>query len=1083
MERPGDSKRRSISRKLRSAMGVCGVIAALSTGLLSGCTRHQYRFKTDREAYYLLDEKVGQSCETGVRPYRIEIDARSRMFDPFNPDRPPMPEDDPQANRFMRLVDGKKGYPLWEGNGRTNIVENPEWWNYLPLDERGVLVLDLNDAVRTALLHSPAYQSALEEMYLSALDVSSERFLLDSQFFGGWQSTYTADGPRRNNGTDSSGLLTTGPASRGRRPFSMQKRFATGADLVVGLANSLTWQLAGPNDQSSSTVLDFALVQPLLRQGGRDVVLERLTLAERTLLANVRAFERFRRSFYMQVATGRNIDTRPQRRGGIFGGAGFGGFTGLGGGFGTLGGGGGGVGGLGGGAVPGANGYLGLLQDQLQISNQQETVAQLTDVLLQLRDNYRELLLTIPESQNEIPSQQLQVAQAQQDLFNFQTSLLQLQVAYEQTLDGFKATLGLPPYLCVEIRDPLLDRFKLVSQDLRDRRAELALFRASVGDDNSHILDLSRVDRDPDTGEAFRAIAASPQLAEALAALRSELQPLQRLQRKIVEQDIPNIRADVELLRQAVPTRRRQLNRLLEISNREKGMVCSLLPTGTLNTSFLNGDGLEELPVELSKELDRFEAKFKKQQEVFDRLASTIGNVLSNLDQFADDRARFSEISESVILGAQDLIALLSEDVLAIQLIQARSRTEAALLPEIDIEPRDALEIARNSRRDWLNNRAALVNSWRAIEVVADDLESFLDLTFSGDVQNVGDNPLALRAATGRLRVGLTWDAPITRLQERNNYRQVLIEYQRSKRSYYQFEDGVWTTMRSTLRTIRQNQLSFEIQRYAVQTAAEQISINEDLRQINETLGQVSGPTAARDAVTALNALLATQSQLIGIYVNYEALRRNLDLDLGTMQVDAEGLWVDPGPIRADTLGGSLGEAILEYGLSEREMQLRDQLQMIEDQPIEVAPSDQLPPATVTEESAVGTPPVVDAPALAPAVDDGASGLPPNLPASPLADSDLSHRRSGSQAELSLGSPPAASPTRMTSILTKPQLPRAEGVPQAMPMAGDAAQQAVTSRRSLQAQPPATSLKMTIPTPKASRPQNPLNLFNLPEVP
>lgn len=924
------------------------VASAMATTLFqAGCTRQNYRCKTDTEAYYLLDEKVAQSCEETAKPYRIEVDSRSRMFDPFNPDRPPMPEDDPQANNLMRMVDGKKGYPLWEANGRTNIAENPQWWSYLPLDERGVLVLDLNEAVRIGYLHSPTYQRSREEMYLSALDVSSERFLLDSQFFGGWQTSLTADGPRRGDPAtpNSSTVLSTGPSSNGRRPFSMQKRFATGADLIVGFANNLTWQLAGPNDQSATSLLDFSLVQPLLRQGGRDVVLERLTLAERTLLANVRAFERFRRSFYIQLATGRNIDTSPQRRGGVFGGSGFGGFTGLGGGFGSLGGGGGGGGFGGGGAVPGAGGYLGLLQDQLQILNQQETVAQLTDVYLQLRDNYTELLLTIPESQIEIPQQQLQVAQAQQDLYDFQTGLLQLKVGYEASLDSYKANLGLPPYLCVEIKDPLLDRFKLVSEDLRSRRADLAVFRSSVGDDNSAILDLSRVETDADTGQSNRLIENSEKLSQALTKLQADLVPVERLQRTILDVDIAEIRNDIRMLREAVPTRRQQLTRLNAVVESEREMVCSLLPTGQLNTSFLAGAGLEELPDELESELNRFEAKFVEHYKNYELLDQKIREISEKLPSYPGDRERFFDISESAILASQDLIAAISEDVLAVQLIQARARTEAAILPEVDLEPIEALEIARANRRDWLNNRAALVNSWRAIEVVADDLESVLDFTVSGDVQNVGDNPLALRGSTGRLRVGLAWDAPITRLQERNNYRQILIEYQRARRSYYQYEDSVWTTMRGYLRSIRQNQLSFEIQRFAVQTAAQQISINEDLRQVSETLGTVSGPTAARDAVTALNALLSTQSQLIGIYVNYEALRRNLDLDLGTMQVDAEGLWIDPGSIRPETVGGFFGESVMNYGLTESEMLMRDQIEELGTQPIELAPSDQLQPA------------------------------------------------------------------------------------------------------------------------------------------
>jgi hypothetical protein len=235
------------------------------------------------------------------------------------------------------------------------------------------------------------------------------------------------------------------------------------------------------------------------------------------------------------------------------------------------------------------------------------------------------------------------------------------------------------------------------------------------------------------------------------------------------------------------------------------------------------------------------------------------------------------------------------------------------------------------------------VNQWRAIEFVADDLESFLDLTFSGDMLNANDNPLSLRSATGRLRVGLAWDAPITRLQERNNYRQSLIEYQRAKRTYYQFEDTVWQNLRTTLRGIRQNQLSFELQRYAVRNAATQVSINEDLRLINETLSQASGPTTARDAVSALQDLLNSQSQLIGVWVNYEALRRVLDLDLGTMQIDSDGLWIDPIAIRPDTVGGQMGQAIMNYGLTENEKTISDQLQNSERMPTELAPSNQVP--------------------------------------------------------------------------------------------------------------------------------------------
>ncbi|GIX00194.1 MAG: hypothetical protein KatS3mg111_3526 [Pirellulaceae bacterium] len=928
-------------------LGALGVALASGT-IINGCTRQQYRCKTDTEAYYLLDEKVAQSLEPNTALYRIEVDPRSRMFDPFNPDRPPMPEDDPQANLFMQRVDGKKGYPLWEANGRTNTLENPHWWEYLPLDERGVLVLDLNEAVRIGLIHSPTYQSNLEELYLSALDVSTERFLLDSQFFGGWQGTWTTDGPRRGNPStpNSSTTFTTGPFSRSARPLVMRKQFATGADLIVGLANSITWQLAGPNDQSATSLIDFSLIQPLLRQGGRDVVLERLTLAERTLLANVRAFERFRRAYYIQIATGRNPDTSPRRRGGVFGGAGLGGFDVLGS---VFSGGGGGGGGFGGGGNPGSGGFLGLLQQQINIANQEENIVRLQDLYLQLEDTYRELLMTMPENQTEIPSQQIQVAQALQNIYSAQTSLLNQQSQYQSALDSFKAVLGLPPYLCIEVKDDLLDQFKLISQELRNRRTKIAADRAAIGQVNSAVLAMSRTEVDEATGNMIRVLPQSAELTAQLEMLVGRLRPLGSTIQNVLNEDVAQIREDIERLRSRIPERRRQLDRLQEVVRREQGNICGLLPLGDFNTSFLEGEGLEQLPEELLAELDKLVAKLEGHAEAFEQLNLELDRVTNQLEAYASDRERFVDVSETIILGSQDLVAALNESVLTAQLIQARARTESALLPEIDIEPHEAVEIARRNRRDWLNNRANLVNSWRSIEVVADDLESYLDFTITGDVQNVGDNPLAFRSTTGRLRVGLTWDAPITRLQERNNYRQVLIQYQRARRSLYQYEDNIWASMRSTLRTVRQNQLSFEIQRFAVQNAALQISVNEDIRSINETLGQVSGPTAARDAVQGLQAFLATQSDLIGIFVQFEAIRRSLDLDLGTMEVDAEGIWIDPGPIRVDTVGGGLGDAILDYGLTAEEKQLRRQVVAMGQQPVEFAPTETSPVTPLEE--------------------------------------------------------------------------------------------------------------------------------------
>src|SRR5690606_34972480 len=142
---------------------------------------------------------------------------------------------------------------------------------------------------------------------------------------------------------------------------------------------------------------------------------------------------------------------------------------------------------------------------------------------------------------------------------------------------------------------------------------------------------------------------------------------------------------------------------------------------------------------------------------------------------------------------------------------------------------------------------AALVDSWRLIYFNANDLRSDLDIVFSGDVTNQDDNPFSLSSARGNLRVGLQFDGALTRMAERNIYRQSLIEFQQARRTYYQFRDGIYLDLRNTLRQIRLNELNFELRRAAVQTAISQV----DLTQMRLSEPPQPGETAVFDNNTA----------------------------------------------------------------------------------------------------------------------------------------------------------------------------------------------------------------------------------------
>ena len=758
-----------------------GWVAVL--GLLlaaAGCSRAFYRHQADREVYSLVD-CANRETDSALVDYTIRPNPRSRLFDPSCPDRPPMPPDDPTSHRLMHCVDCKRGWPCWHCYGKTSFVANPVWKEYLSYNDDGEVVLDRDGAMEMALLNSREYQEELEDLYLSALDVTFQRFRFDAQFFGGNSTFFTADGPDRAGGRQS--LLKTDT------DLQMRKLFASGGELVVGMANSLVWQFAGPDDYSATTLLDFSLVQPLLRGAGRAVVLESLTESERELLAGIRQTERFHREFYTEIVED----------------------------------------------------YLSLLEQQILIRNQQNTVARLRHALAQVEEFFKAGRI-----------QRRQVDQILQSVYARQVQLLRDTENYLNRLDAYKISLGVPPQLKVKIEDRLLRQFNLIDPDMTAARNAAAQLLNEL--------------RDPEL------VVEPSVLAEEVVRVIG----LIGVQLEAVEEDLHTLRA-------ALPARRQGLRRL---AGREEVRFGQVDPSLCDITT-----------------LDRRAARLEKD---FAALRPLLKTTMSDLRKFNQEALRAP--SKHLIRIADELV----DQVDQLSLIQAGARLDTASLEPSEMDPDETVEIARENRRDWKNARATLVDVWRQIEVTANDLESDLDVTFSGDINTKDNNPVRFRGTTGRLRVGLEFDAPLTRLEERNEYRSVLIAYQQARRDYLAFEDGVSGELRDIVRAIRLDQIQFEIQRAAVRTAISRVEQQRlELKQpprpgVEEfTLG----PTTARDTVEALSALLREQNSFLNTWVRYEVQRMNLDLDMGTMQLDDRGMWIDPGPMGAtDTPAGKQAE-------------------------------------------------------------------------------------------------------------------------------------------------------------------------------
>jgi hypothetical protein len=620
-----------------------------------------------------------------------------------------------------------------------------------------------------------------------------------------------------------------------QRSLELNRRFATAGELLVGFANGFVWQFAGPDTNSASSLVDLTLLQPLLRRAGRAVAMEQLTIVERGLLGNLRAYQRYRQGFYTSVAVGDLGVAGPQRQGGFFGGTGLTGFTGTGaGGLGGVGaatgfgrggvggGGGGGAGGAGfaGGGAGTVGGLIGLLQQLQQIRNTRASLD------LQLRT------LSLLEASLEAGVIDLvQVDQFRQNIETERANLLQAENSLTFSIESYvTGTLGLPPDLPVTLDDSLIRQFQLIDPQTTDVQNAIADFQRALGE----FSDI------PTPVNLRRAIDRSGDLGNRMSVIFNVTE------------------ADLETLDERSP-------------EREQGM------TPAERELFVRDkQQLRESLISLRQRYQALESRLSE-------LSASVGSQAPR------------QVADELVVWMRGLLGIVQE----LSLVQARARVESVFVEPIELGPRDAFLIALSNRLDIMNNRAALVDSWRLIEFNANDLKSNLDIVFNGDIGTVGDNPLDFRSANGTLRAGLRFDAPFTRLLERNNYRQQLIDYQQSRRQLIQFYDSVNLTLRQLLRQLNQLRVNLEIQRRAVIIAIRRVDLTqEDLNaptappQPGQPASQL-GPTAAVNLLTALSDLRNTLDNLMSVWLNYYATRMVLERDLGIMMLDQEGRWIE----------------------------------------------------------------------------------------------------------------------------------------------------------------------------------------------
>lgn len=259
---------------------VATTAAALAVGLLApGC--QWFADEADKEVYALIDQR--QQDSIGIRS-NVNIGGSTVPGAPsdrayaFVPPSPP-PEVPPEFVASSQPVEGADTQP-------TSAAADTQPAGH----EAPPRVMTFTQLIRFALENARDYQTAKEDLYLAALDLTLERFLWTPQLVGEISSQFADYGQIDNFDRAMEAVVE----------FAAEQRLPYGGTVTARTINVLMRDLGRhiTSGETGQMILEANI--PLLRGAGR-VNYESRYQAERDLIYAVRSFEHFRRTFIDDV--------------------------------------------------------------------------------------------------------------------------------------------------------------------------------------------------------------------------------------------------------------------------------------------------------------------------------------------------------------------------------------------------------------------------------------------------------------------------------------------------------------------------------------------------------------------------------------------------------------------------------------------------------------------------------------------------------------------------------------------------------------------------------------------------------------
>lgn len=700
--------------------------------------------------------------------------------------------------------------------------------------------VDLDDIIELGLLNSREYQSQKESLYRVALRLSLQRFDYELKASPFGNSTGASFGRQRTDGSSFGQLQIP----NGLRADVLLN---TGSTLVTRFANDVILTFGGPDGFAADvgSELLFELTHSFLQN---DVRFERLTQAERNVVYAARDFMRFRRSFYLQLATQ----------------------------------------------------YYNLLLSYRRVEINALNYLTLAQLFAQRQ---------VELSQDN--ASRLETDQFEQNVLAGRSSLIGTCNGLENAIDRLKILLGLPTESPLNInldevhqltrQDELgvsLELVRRTQSRLEDegRREEINEARLLHGAAElvSRIRDLLELQQKPLPGssQSSPARALPPELTgpQVLSDLSRQVSRLQvaeaRLLASQIRQRIEIDAADPDTSSIRVPTLSLEFARSVLDQISEELLWMKLLGASQAALQPID-DSARSLITELKESETLSDEVLAK--VTADGLVA-LRNRTDMLLAAADAAAQHSREAANALARENGIDPTTpTANLVATVLRQSNLLRDASQyeLPEIHLETDAALLAGLSRRLDLMNARGFLADEWRGIKLRADDLKSILNLSVQQRLftENQSDGTADLDLDQSRTDVAITLDAPLNRRAQRNAFREQLLNYQVSRRSLMALEDRIKQSIRIDLRA-----LSLAEEQHALGIASSAVA-HERVTSAELRLRLGVPNTRARDFLEAQTAYAQALTQVATTRIGHILSRIGLFVDMEQLQLDDNSRW------------------------------------------------------------------------------------------------------------------------------------------------------------------------------------------------